>query len=540
MAAADNERPDSAEPVVTEEAAHVEENTAGQAPELVTSAPQPQPSVDDGRYDPAPGVAAPEAGVWTDAPATDGHFAAGQFEMGLDTEEMPQPPQEAGAPAEEAAEDEGQPEAMMPALATISVASISAASQEQSPSEIELPAVESLAADATANQGALEMNDEAWELLSLVMSSAPAPTASDTSDGHILSTATAAEAAPAPPADGPETHDPSPAQPEEGQDAAFSRSTESVSAVADRAPLDIPPITPIQPITPNLVEPPAEYPIQPTWAQQPTYADAQPWTQQSPYAEAAPPLPDDPPAVPWADSPYVLPVYEPPASGYAQPIAQPAAVPAYPPVVYPLPARPRQGSRWLLLIGTVAAVLVVAVLAVALANYVPILLGRPLYQNSMKSKADGWPDDAECHFAADGYHITSASNCYYDGGDYRDVTISVTATLLKGDPTGAYGIAFRRPSPNNFYVFLIMGNGNWLVLKNAVPLQQATPSTALKAGIGAVNTLSVHAQGSHFTFFANGVQLGSLSDGSYPNGKVGLAGDASTEAVFTDFTVTRG
>ncbi len=194
------------------------------------------------------------------------------------------------------------------------------------------------------------------------------------------------------------------------------------------------------------------------------------------------------------------------------------------------------------MLGTATAALIVAALALVLATYGLNLLGRPLYQSGMtlSPKPDGWPNDVECRFEGDGYHINSASNCYYSGPDYRDVTITVTTKLLKGDPTGGYGIAFRRPSPNNFYVFLITGNGEWLVLKNAVPLQRATASTAIKTGIGALNKLSVHLQGSQFTFFANGVQLGNLSDDTYPSGKVGLAGDASIEIVFTDFAVTRG
>jgi hypothetical protein len=250
------------------------------------------------------------------------------------------------------------------------------------------------------------------------------------------------------------------------------------------------------------------------------------------------PLPEDLPAVPWADSSYALPVYALPPSGYAQPMAQSAT--GYAPAVYAPPAPARQRSRWPLVLGTVTAVLVVAALAVALASYGLNLFGRPLYQNGLTSVAGGWPNDAECHFKDDGYHINSASNCYYSGADYRDVTISVTTRLLKGDPTGTYGIAFRRPSQNNFYQFLITGNGNWLVVKNDITLQKATPSTAIKTGIGALNKLSVHLQGSHFTFVANGVQLGSLTDDTYPSGKVGLAGDAYIEIVFTDFTVTRG
>jgi hypothetical protein len=278
-----------------------------------------------------------------------------------------------------------------------------------------------------------------------------------------------------------------------------------------------------------------------TWEQQPTEAEPPTWSQPPTYAEPASPAPDVPPVDPWpaaqAASPYAplytQPVYAPAPSGYSQ-------LAAYPAAVYAPPAPPPQ-RRWPLVLGTGAAVAIVAALALAFAANSFNLFGPATpYHNDMTSVTKGWPNDVECQFKSDGYHIKNASNCYYSAADYRDVTITVTAKLLKGDPTATYGIAFRRPSPNNFYVFLITGNGEWLALKNNVQLRKVTSNPAINTGVGAVNTLSVRLQGAHFTFFANGAQLGDLSDDSYSSGKVGLAGDQNIEAVFKDFTVTRG
>jgi hypothetical protein len=185
-----------------------------------------------------------------------------------------------------------------------------------------------------------------------------------------------------------------------------------------------------------------------------------------------------------------------------------------------------------LLVGVLALVVVARALAHPTVNTV-------LYHNAMTAKSSDWPDDAECFFRGDGYHIVRASNCYY-AQDFTDATVTATAKVLRGVITGAYGVAFRRPSPNNFYLFYVTGTGNWFVLKNGTVLRQSAHSAAIKTGVGATNVLQVRMQGSHFEFYANGTRLGALDDGTYASGSVGLAGDQNLEVVFTNFTVTQG
>jgi hypothetical protein len=197
--------------------------------------------------------------------------------------------------------------------------------------------------------------------------------------------------------------------------------------------------------------------------------------------------------------------------------------------------------RWTLVLASVCGVLLVGVLALVL---VARVLARPpvdtvLYRNAMTAKSADWPNDAECFFRDDGYHIVRASNCYY-GADFGDATVTVSAKMLRGDASGAYGIAFRRPSPNNFYLFYVTGTGKWLVMKNDAVLRQSARSGAIKTGVGATNILQVRMKGNHFEFYANGTRLGALDDGTYATGKVGLAGDQNLEVAFTDFTVTQG
>lgn len=208
--------------------------------------------------------------------------------------------------------------------------------------------------------------------------------------------------------------------------------------------------------------------------------------------------------------------------------------------VFPLPAA-RRRSRMPLVLGTLTAVVLVCVVVVGLTlNALRAADRSPtLYQSALTAQSNDWPNDKECFFKSDGYHIVGASNCYYSGAAYEDATISVTAKLLKGDPSGAYGIAFRRPSADNFYAFLITGNGDWFVLKGNTILLKPAHSSAITAGVGAINQLSVRMQGAHFTFVANGTQLGDLSDSTYATGAAGLAGDVNLDIAYTNFAVTR-
>jgi hypothetical protein len=303
----------------------------------------------------------------------------------------------------------------------------------------------------------------------------------------------------------------------------------------------------------------------PDWAEQPTFADPPIWSEQPTYAEpeyaplpqwsaaqpearstAAEPYPEYAPSA-YAPSAYAAP---PIASPQASAAAQVAAAypeyagPAYVAPVYAPPPTSTPRLRWPAVLLTVAALVVVVALSLVLADTVFSNFGKTngvttLYSNPMTSATNVWPSDQECAFRSDGYHITSAANCYYSGAAYQDVTASVTAKWVSGDPTGAYGIAFRRPSPNKYYVFLVTGDGSWLVARDNVAVVQAQHSTAIKTGVGAVNKLAVRMKGNHFTFFANGTQLGELTDSTYGSGNVGLAGDSSIEVAFRDFTVTQ-
>jgi len=170
-----------------------------------------------------------------------------------------------------------------------------------------------------------------------------------------------------------------------------------------------------------------------------------------------------------------------------------------------------------------------------------------LYSDSMTDSPSGWTNDpASCFESNDGYHIKGGSVCYAPAGDnLTDTTITVTTKLLHATSSMIYGIAFRVSASNDAYLFQITSDGRWAFLNltggTGNLITQPTSNSAIQTGTGATNTLKVVAQGTSFTFFVNGTQVGQQTNSLYASGKCGLAnGDntTSSEVVFTNFQVT--
>lgn len=168
-----------------------------------------------------------------------------------------------------------------------------------------------------------------------------------------------------------------------------------------------------------------------------------------------------------------------------------------------------------------------------------------LFQDALTSSShnDSWPNDGNCAFASDGYHVKGAYLCYAPTNDVSDGTISVQAAQASGDTTQDYGLVFRRASKGNYYVFGIESSGKWDFYKGvnntASNIVEPTVNSAIKTGLNAKNTLKVTMSGSHFTFFVNDVQVGTADDSTFTSGKSGVAGGDSIESVYTDYKVTK-
>ena len=169
-----------------------------------------------------------------------------------------------------------------------------------------------------------------------------------------------------------------------------------------------------------------------------------------------------------------------------------------------------------------------------------------IYSNSLTTanRDWSWSTSGPCNFASDGYHITDGWMCFTPKLTLSDGTFTVNVKMLAGSTADAnFGIVVRRVGEGNAYLFGINGNGAWSFSKSTLDqfifIVKPTPNTAIHGGLNTTNTLQVIAKGSYFTFFVNGTKVGQAHDSTYAIGKCGLYSGSKTEAVFTDFKVTK-
>jgi hypothetical protein len=107
-----------------------------------------------------------------------------------------------------------------------------------------------------------------------------------------------------------------------------------------------------------------------------------------------------------------------------------------------------------------------------------------------------------------------------------DFHLSVEARRTSGPADSlSYGLVFRQIDHSNFYFFMISDGGRLAVY---ALVDGAWVKLIAQAGVSAVrsgetNQLTVHGEGSFFTFFVNGEFVGSVEDSSHAEGTVGVA-----------------
>lgn len=168
-----------------------------------------------------------------------------------------------------------------------------------------------------------------------------------------------------------------------------------------------------------------------------------------------------------------------------------------------------------------------------------------LFQDPLTSNTNGWINDPlRCFFQNNAYHIQNGYICFAPAGITSDVNISVDAAQISGPTSAAYGIILRRASQGNYYQFVIDSNSQWGFGKVAndktyTALIRVKTNSALKGGINTVNHLMISAKGAHFAFYINGTKVGETDDSSYASGQSGLFCGDNSEAIFTNFQMTR-
>jgi hypothetical protein len=295
------------------------------------------------------------------------------------------------------------------------------------------------------------------------------------------------------------------------------------------------------------------------------------------------------PPVPYPPYPGAGPVSAPLMPGQTGQMPPPGTPPGYPayPGYPPYPGYPSWGpqSQWLLpgqpqppkrrtglLIGSLLAVVVILAgatigfallessrqsppIAAATATAAgPAATATPtvIYSNTFASSADGWSSDQNCFLGPSGYHVIAAVCLAPPPLDsVTDADISVQAEQTSGDTSQPYGIAFRHAGTDKRYDFMIDAAGDWWLEictgessdSSANCHNLTTPALAsnIHSGLNTFNSLEADFQGSQFTFFINGSEVGTASDSTYSAGGIGLAGGfagASAVFVFQNLSVT--
>ena len=94
-------------------------------------------------------------------------------------------------------------------------------------------------------------------------------------------------------------------------------------------------------------------------------------------------------------------------------------------------------------------------------------------------------------------------------------TSTSRSTLPAKSQPGVYGVAYRvTDDRGHCYVFWITQDGYWGVMNaQAGAVIASTKTSAIHQGYGVFNHMEVDSSGRHFTFFINGVRVGSANDG---------------------------
>lgn len=114
--------------------------------------------------------------------------------------------------------------------------------------------------------------------------------------------------------------------------------------------------------------------------------------------------------------------------------------------------------------------------------------------------------------------------------DESDVIIQVETQQVSGPDDNAYGVLCRYQNENNYYVFLISGDGYYAIGK----FQSGATEIRYISGQGeyqfseqirqgpSINEIQVECVGNTLSLIVNGVTLESVVDDTFPTGNIGL------------------
>lgn len=178
-----------------------------------------------------------------------------------------------------------------------------------------------------------------------------------------------------------------------------------------------------------------------------------------------------------------------------------------------------------------------------------------LYADDFNNPASGWPrlsnDVQFCNYENGEFRLqgkklgTNILAVNQNAGRFSDMVIEAEGRLVSGSDTSLYGTVFRMQDGNNYYCFMISGDGSCVIEKRVegvfTPLAKKTISTFIKK-TGTVNRMKINCKGPDIELYVNGSRLANISDNTFSDGWVGLVvhpNEASATAHFDNIRITK-
>jgi hypothetical protein len=160
----------------------------------------------------------------------------------------------------------------------------------------------------------------------------------------------------------------------------------------------------------------------------------------------------------------------------------------------------------------------------------------------MSSPSNQWARSARSYFGNGGFEINGAWLVLSPANALQDGTVSVRLKQIGGVTDQFYGLVVREQNNQSYYVLGVSGDQRWtfILVKNGAhkDLVPPTADTHINRGPNNTNEIAVRMRGGHFTFFANGTEIGHSDDTTYASGKMGIVNIVGRlDVVYNDFKV---
>jgi predicted nucleic acid binding AN1-type Zn finger protein len=163
-----------------------------------------------------------------------------------------------------------------------------------------------------------------------------------------------------------------------------------------------------------------------------------------------------------------------------------------------------------------------------------------IYSDDFSNTSSGWPQESteagECYYKDGEFHgtVTKFDWAWWqynrNAGRFSDFTLESDVRLVSGQNTSRYGLIFRCQDYDNFYLFLVSADGNYLMGTRLdgkwTELKRWTVSEYVEKDYSS-NHLKVVCKGSQIEVYANGHYLTTIIDNSFADGYIGGIIDTS-------------